>query len=198
MGLAKPNVIAKKDLLSSARNILIEQGMDKLTLKAVATGAEVTQGTVYYHFRTKENLMLELVEELCNEAWNEMKDHVSEKEQILQTALASAKSRIVDGGVYHRLFYQLVATSLHHVEMREKLGNLLRSENDHLQSLLKKRWGESPISGVSLNSVALFANALIDGIALHCLLNDELEAEHVFIELERLIANVMGEKGEEI
>jgi len=192
--LAKPNVISRQDLLDSAKKIVVEQGMDKLTLKAVATGAEVTQGTVYYHFRTKENLMLELVEELCDEAWSEMEAHIHDKEQLLRTALASAKSRIEDGGLYHRLFFQLAATSLHHNEMREKLGKLFISENDHLSNLLKKHWDEPPILGVSFDSFALFANALIDGIALQCLLNEQLEVTSLFAELERFFM-ALSEKG---
>lgn len=192
--MAKPNVISRQELLDSAKKIVIEQGMDKLTLKAVATGANVSQGTVYYHFRTKENLVLELVEELCDAAWTDIEKQIQTKEQLLEKALASARSRIEDGGVYHRLFFQLVATSLNNEEMKEKLGNLFISENEHLRNLLKKHLDESPISGVSFASLALFANAFIDGIALQCLLNDELDTSEIFSELESFFAALL-EKG---
>ena len=55
--MAKPNVVNKEKLLKAAKEIIAEHGMEKLTLKAVAESAQVTQGTVYYHFKTKDQLL---------------------------------------------------------------------------------------------------------------------------------------------
>lgn len=63
--MAKPNVVNKEKLLQAAKEIIAEHGMEKLTLKAVAESAEVTQGTVYYHFKTKDQLLLEVTEAFC-------------------------------------------------------------------------------------------------------------------------------------
>lgn len=54
--MAKPNIISKEALIQSAKACIVENGLEKLTLQSVAKQANVTQGTVYYHFRTKENL----------------------------------------------------------------------------------------------------------------------------------------------
>ena len=56
--MARPNVTSKETLIEAAKRRIAEHGLDKLTLKAVAEEAKVTQGTVYYHFRTKEQLVL--------------------------------------------------------------------------------------------------------------------------------------------
>ena len=56
--MAKPNVVNKEKLLQAAKEIIAEHGMEKLTLKAVAKSAQVTQGTVYYHFKTKDHYYL--------------------------------------------------------------------------------------------------------------------------------------------
>ncbi|WP_095533075.1 TetR/AcrR family transcriptional regulator [Bacillus halotolerans] len=46
-----------------------------MTLKSVAEQANVTQGTVYYHFRTKKNLMLEVVRHVCDSSWANVKNN---------------------------------------------------------------------------------------------------------------------------
>ena len=68
--MAKPNVVNKEKLLQAAKEIIAEHGMEKLTLKAVAKSAQVTQGTVYYHFKTKDQLLLEVTEAFCKASWN--------------------------------------------------------------------------------------------------------------------------------
>lgn len=51
--MAEANVIKKQDLIESAKRCIVENGMNKVTLKAVAEGVGVTQGTVYYHLRQR-------------------------------------------------------------------------------------------------------------------------------------------------
>ena len=68
--MAKPNVVNKQKLLEAAKESITEHGMEKLTLKAIAENAKVTQGTVYYHFKTKEQLLLEVTESFCKDRGN--------------------------------------------------------------------------------------------------------------------------------
>ena len=97
--MAKPNVVNKENLLQAAKEIIAEHGMEKLTLKAVAESAQVTQGTVYYHFKTKDQLLLEVTESFCKASWEQLGKDVQ-----LEKALQSAESRCVKDSMYHHLF----------------------------------------------------------------------------------------------
>ena len=70
--MAKPNVVSKQKLIEATQDCIVELGIEKLTLQAVAEKAKVTQGTVYYHFQTKEQLLFEVVQEICRSSWQEM------------------------------------------------------------------------------------------------------------------------------
>ncbi|WP_240508123.1 TetR/AcrR family transcriptional regulator [Bacillus spizizenii] len=72
--MAKPNIISKEALIQSAKACIVENGLEQLTLQSVAKQANVTQGTVYYHFRTKENLMMEVVRHVCGSSWANVKN----------------------------------------------------------------------------------------------------------------------------
>ncbi|MCY8605789.1 helix-turn-helix domain-containing protein, partial [Bacillus sonorensis] len=71
--MARPNVTSKNMLIEAAKRCIMDQGLENLTLKAVAEKANVTQGTVYYHFRTKEQLVFEVVQDVCYISWENLK-----------------------------------------------------------------------------------------------------------------------------
>ncbi len=152
--MAKPNVVNKQRLLHAAKELIAEQGMTKLTLKAVAERAHVTQGTVYYHFKTKEQLLLEVTESFCKSSWEQIGE-----EFHVENALHFAKSRCTQDSMYHHLFFQLVASGLQNEEMKEKIGELLNYENQELQRGLQQIWGESQIEGISNKTWSVMCNA---------------------------------------
>lgn len=189
--MAKPNVVSKQQLIQSAKEIIAMQGMEKLTLKSVAERAHVTQGTVYYHFKTKEQQLLAVVEDFCSSSWSELKNDFH-----IQTALASAKSRCTSDSLYHHLFFQLVANGLQNEQIKEKLGEMLVYENNELRRGLEILWGKSPINGITFESWSIICNALIDGLALQALFSPSFSAsevyEHVFTLIQKLTE---GKKG---
>jgi AcrR family transcriptional regulator len=188
--VAKPNVVSKQDLLQSANQCIVRHGLQALTLKAVAEGANVTQGTVYYHFRNKEQLLLEIVQNLCNSSWEAIQRATETEQDLLAYALDSARIRCTPDSVYHTLFLSLVVAGFQNEKIRNELGQLLEAENHFLQSLLP----DSPIKGVSAKTWAILLNAMIDGLALQALLNDSFSADEAFAELKVLLRNLLHGK----
>ncbi|AUS09000.1 TetR family transcriptional regulator [Laceyella sacchari] len=186
--MAKPNGISKQELIASAMRCIAENGIGKLSLKAVAEGAGVTQGTVYYHFKSKEQLLFQIVKEICETSWNELvnTEHSDLKQAVAQ-ALHSARSRCDYESFYHQVLLSLVVTSFHHPTMREQLGTLFQKENDYLAQLLDRLGAEFLPPEVSPQTAGILFNALIDGLALQALLNRNFPADLVYSELESLL-----------
>ncbi|WP_242271852.1 TetR/AcrR family transcriptional regulator [Bacillus cereus group sp. BfR-BA-01310] len=185
--MAKPNVINKQKLLEAAKEIIAEHGMEKLTLKAVAESAQVTQGTVYYHFKTKDQLLLEVTESFCKASWEQIgKDVKSEK------ALQSAKSRCVKDSMYHHLFFQLIASGLQNDTMKEKIGELLQYENQELKGVLGKKVGGAITSQISTETWSILCNTLIDGLALQALFNPSFSTDKVYGDLYMLLGKFIA------
>lgn len=187
--MAKPNVISKNDLIKSAKKCLVKNGIEKFTLRAVAEMAGVTQGTVYYHFRTKEQLLLDIVKDICDSSWNEIS---KSDENIIQQAIESAKSRCSHDSFFHKLFLTLVVSGFHHDKIREQLEGIILKENKALAENLLKIWPSSPIKGISLDTWAIFLNAVVDGIALQALLSKNFPVEKTYAELEKLFIALSG------
>jgi len=183
--VAKPNVVNKEKLLEAAKSIIAEHGMERLTLKAVAESAQVTQGTVYYHFKTKDQLLLEVTESFCKASWEQIGKDVQ-----LEKALQSAESRCVKDSMYHHLFFQLVASGLQNDAMKDKIGGLLHYENQELKEVLNKKIGDTMTSQISTETWSVLCNALIDGLALQALFNPSFSTEKVYGDLYMLLEKV--------
>ncbi|NEN84135.1 TetR/AcrR family transcriptional regulator [Paenibacillus elgii] len=194
--MAKPNGISKQELIESAKRCIRDKGIDKLTLKAVAEGAGVTQGTVYYHFKTKEQLLFEIVQSLCDASWKVVQPAQTAGEDRLASilqALAGARERAAYRSFYHTLFFSLVVHSLQNEEMLKQLGRLLEKENAQAAELLDGWLPASARSIVSMESWGILANALMDGLALQALINPDFESEKIYAELSALLARIAAE-----
>lgn len=183
--MAKPNVISKGDLIKCAKKCLVDKGIEKFTLRAVAETAGVTQGTIYYHFRTKEQLLVDIVQDICESSWQEISQS---NEAVIEQALASAKSRCSYDSYFHKLFFSLVASSFNNEKIKGKLSEIIMIENKALTGNLTKLWTESPIEGVSLETWGIFLNALVDGLALQALLQKDFPIEKTYKEFEQFVS----------
>ncbi|MFE4371394.1 TetR/AcrR family transcriptional regulator [Streptomyces sp. NPDC056835] len=82
-----------------ALDLFAEQGYEKTSLREIAERLEVTKAALYYHFKTKEDILISLFEDLTRPlddliAWGGTQPHTLEtKQEILRRyseALASA------------------------------------------------------------------------------------------------------------
>ncbi|WP_042150246.1 TetR/AcrR family transcriptional regulator [Paucisalibacillus sp. EB02] len=182
--MAKPNVISKDDLIKFAKECLVNKGIEKFTLRAVAETAGVTQGTIYYHFKTKEQLLLDIVQNICETSWQEISQR---NEYVIEQAITSAKSRCSYDSFFHKLFLSLVASSFNNEKIRNQLGEIIMRENKALTENLSNFWAKSPIEGVSLETWAILLNAIVDGMALQASLQKDFPVEKTYKEFEQLI-----------
>jgi len=183
--MAKPNVMKKETLIECAKTCLVDQGIGGFTLKAVAEIAGVTQGTVYYHFKTKEQLMLEVVANVCSDSWGEL------TAGNLQDALQSARSRCQSNSFFHQLFFTLLSVSFHHDQVKHTLGQLLERENEALTALLQTAFdGKALADKVSSQTLGILGNALIDGLAIQALTVKDFPADQVYAELGALLGSI--------
>lgn len=84
-------------------------------------------------------------------------------QQVIQSALLSAKSRYENDSFYHKLFFTLIVLGFSNPTIKQTIGQILASENEHLCNVLERLWDTSPIDGVSMETWSIFFNAIIDG-----------------------------------
>lgn len=60
-------------ILESALDIFSEKSFSNTSLTEIAANVGLTKGALYWHFRNKNDLLLQLMEEICNHAGEEVK-----------------------------------------------------------------------------------------------------------------------------
>ncbi|MBX8944109.1 MULTISPECIES: TetR/AcrR family transcriptional regulator [Lysinibacillus] len=185
--MAKPMGKSKQELVQAAMQCLVDNGIGNFTLKLVASYADVTQGTIYYHFKTKEQILLEIIKFICEDSWGKL---LANDQFTISAALESVKSRYENDVFYHKLLIALVALGFNNRLIKEQLGQVLTNENDSLLIGLKRIWKSSPIKGVSLTTWSIFFNALIDGIAIQLVTCENFPLDTFYEELEKILNTI--------
>ena len=69
----------KVEIITEATQQFLEKGYSNTTVSAIAKGLEMSQGNLTFHFPTKEHLLSELIDMLCDYQWKMMKDEANER-----------------------------------------------------------------------------------------------------------------------
>jgi AcrR family transcriptional regulator len=96
----RPTEARRQELIDDARRILATHGMDGLTTKALAKAASITEGAIYRHFRSKNELLLRLIDDI-EETLLEIAERAKESsgspletlEKLLREHLSAAERR---------------------------------------------------------------------------------------------------------
>lgn len=73
MGNPSPKAVRKNKILQAALKIFAEKGFLEATIAEISKAAEVSEATVYEYFKTKEDLLFAIPEEITEEAFLEWK-----------------------------------------------------------------------------------------------------------------------------
>lgn len=65
----------RNEILEVSRDLLIQHGFNKLSMRNIAKRADVTATSIYLHFENKEHLLLSLIEESIEH----LKDHLADQ-----------------------------------------------------------------------------------------------------------------------
>lgn len=136
--MGKPKHITKKDLVTAAKSQLLKQGQGKITLKNVAETAGVTQGVVYYHFKTKDQLLISLLQDFIEgiEQFEERGSIPTEKQGKLRNFLREEAYKAQVGAEQNQLLFELAALALHQREMKSMMTKSIQQRIEAMSELV--------------------------------------------------------------
>ena len=201
-GPARPKRIVgegrREQILMAARKLALRDGLDKVTLRAVAKECGLSAGLLLFHFDSSEALLLALL------------DSFLETLKSIQTSAAAAS-----GTAYERLaevteaeltrlsreratadvFFEFWVRGLRHPEIRRRMREGLRSYRKAILALTTEVVRERPdlFRGVSPKGLATMVVATIQGSVLQAVLDprtvDLDDSRRAFVALSRAMAD---------
>src|SRR5256712_5820575 len=110
-------------ILQAAFSVLSRQGYENSSIKEIAEEAGVAQGLVHYYFKSKQQLVLAVLAEVCRE----MEYGTEQGAAGAQAAYEKFKNMLKGSSGTHALYIQLIAVGLHDKELgRAAFASLCR------------------------------------------------------------------------
>lgn len=75
----------KLEIIQTATRMFLEKGYSATSIKAIANALDMSTGHLTFYFPTKEHLLAELVDMLCDFQWGQVRIHHDEGESLLMS-----------------------------------------------------------------------------------------------------------------
>lgn len=156
----------KQQILTAALQVAIEMGLEKVTGRRVAAKAGLSSGLIFFHYKTKDALLLALLDELIG-WWLTTREIHSTDARSRFLDLVRLESQIEDRA-FIDLLLEFWILSKHHPEMRSRLQTAMEKYRERFRLAAQHMIQEDPgtLSELTAESVAIFASSVVLGNAL--------------------------------
>ena len=158
----------RKELLSKCFDLFADKGYGSVTMRQIAQELEVSIGTLYHYFPSKEALFEQLVEVMSqndiNQALNEL-----DGAQTLQEKATGIGEYLIKNEDYFTKWTCIMVNFHQHKDAKEfkKSGAFIRANENYAKAIYD-------LLGVEDRLLAIFIYSFIDGLILEKLWGDEL------------------------
>ncbi|WP_214820041.1 MULTISPECIES: TetR/AcrR family transcriptional regulator [unclassified Exiguobacterium] len=182
----------KNKILDAARNVIIRSGVNGATVRAIAIEANMTTGAIYHHYKNKEDLLYELMNEslsVSSQIAKEMtSDSYSKKRIKMEIARNTAERFHKDAE--NRLQYHFAhEVLLGNIDAQLKLKDKYAEWTKQIEQILIQLYG---LEDTRLNNAfSSWLIASVDGVVLQYLLDVNENSIDEMME----VFNLLLEKG---
>lgn len=177
----------RQQILAATLAVAIEVGLEQVTVRRVAAAAGLSSGLIFFHFKTKDDLLLALLDQLIT--WlltiREIKaDHP--RSRFIE--LIRLETQIEDRA-FIDLFLEFWILGRHHPVMRDRLRIALIKYRDIFrlaaQQMLQT---DETLTGTTADALAAFASSLVVGNALQVMFDpDEFNPDYLLSVMQALL-----------
>jgi TetR/AcrR family transcriptional regulator, transcriptional repressor of bet genes len=202
-GRKQPEESRREDILRAAYDVAARHGIEALTLRAVAERADVSHGTVLFHFRRRDELVATLLDRVLYATVvlrvPEDVAGLTRPSEQLGALLNFEMERLSEESRHFRLFLEYYALGVRKAAIRRRVRAALDEYRRGFQSLAEKaleaqaetrtrRGSDSRAKAATPDGVASVAVSLIHGCALQALVAPrEFHVQQHYVVAARLL-----------
>ena len=159
-------------ILQAAFRVLSRQGYENTSIKEIAEEAGVAQGLVHYYFKSKQLLVLAVLEFVCEKV-----EHGLEGEAGAMEAFEHTKTMIRESRDSNALYIQLIGVSLHDPVIGPGVRHFIRASRDGVEEKARQVLAERDMDPTPARGIAGVVWAAILGIMIQSLVDPEFNAD---------------------
>jgi AcrR family transcriptional regulator len=163
----------REKILQAAFTVLSRQGYENTSIKDIAEEAGVAQGLVHYHYKSRQQLVLAVLEFVCHK----VELGVVEGEAGARRAFEDTKTSLKDSREANSLYIELIGVGLHDALVGAGIREFIRSERTHIAELAGQVLAERGQPGGQARGIAGVVWAAVLGIMIQSLVDPEFDAD---------------------
>ena len=170
-----------KEILRAAELMFLMKGFNNSSMDEIADLANLGKGTIYYYFRSKDEIFLSIIKREADKVYEEIVKRVSKEKslyEIVKEIISFYLEYFSKNQTFLRLFFPCIA-GLIKIEKEELLKEYTKSYRKHLKfikTIISKKIEEERKT-FSLKSLLNLINVFQIGIGLKLLEGKEKEAK---------------------
>ncbi|NJO79316.1 MAG: TetR/AcrR family transcriptional regulator [Cyanobacteria bacterium RM1_2_2] len=163
----------KQQILTAALQVATQIGLENVTGRRVAAEAGLSSGLIFFHYKTKDDLLLALLDELITWWLSTREIHATDAQsRFLELVRLEAQ---VEDRAFIDLLLEFWILGRHHLEMRSRLRDAMAKYRERFRLAAQQmiQQSENKTLSVPAESLAIFASSLVIGNALQVMFDPE-------------------------
>jgi AcrR family transcriptional regulator len=184
----------RERLMTAAAALIAEVGWGRVTTRAVAARAELPHGAVSYHFRGKQELLIEAALHAFQEAIPIGEFARLDSVDGLIGLMAAELDRDAIDPVLSRLMFETMGEAERDPQLRERMAAMMAEYRRLMTAAVAADQGRGvAFAGAPSGALATVLAAAGDGLLLHALLDPELDVAAAVDALRALLRHSTDE-----
>jgi AcrR family transcriptional regulator len=188
--------MTRDHLLEAAAIIFARDGFYGASLDDIAATAGFTKGAVYSNFKSKEDLLLALMDKHISQQFDDIVGALDTEARTQEEQLPRIAKTVVNhlwDDDWTMLWLEFVLYAARNPEAKGKIRNLTRKAREQVVDLIEKEYshtGKEP--KYSPEQVAIITTAMFDGIGMYHLIEPGLTDDETIRTLLQMLYDAMG------
>jgi AcrR family transcriptional regulator len=180
--------------MTAAAELTAELGWGRVTTRAVAARAELPHGAVSYHFRGKQELLIEAALHAFEQAIPlDAFERLGSVDEMLGLIAAEVGDPEALDPVLSRLMIEAMREAERDPALRVRMGELLGTYRRQMVATVRAAQERGEVAGdAPAAALATLIGAVGDGLMLHVLLDPEVDARAAVEALRALLVRPRG------
>ena len=163
----------REKILQAAFTVLSREGYENASIKEIAEEAGVAQGLIHYYFKSKQLLVLAVLNFVCEK----MELGNVEGAAGAQAAFEQTKLMLRDKRATNALYVQLIGVGVHDPEIGAGVREFIRNERRNVENIARQVFAEREVDPSPARGISGAVWGAILGIIVQSLIDPEFHAD---------------------
>lgn len=176
-----PSLVRQAMIVNSAMRLIAENGLAATTARAIANAADVSLGTVTYHFASIDDLLVQVLRAQTESFENRRAARLSNCTDLMERVLAFFAAYVdpdVHSQAMWRIWLDCWARAAHSPQLRNWQLTRYREIYDRIEAMLADGIDRGRFPRLDVRACARELVALVDGLGEQMLIDTALDSEH--------------------